>query len=248
MLGGALYWTKLESGFTPREVYTILAIVALAIGPLGELVDSYTFVKASFACFSRVQDYLTLDERLDFWQDADFAYPPVDEKMTTIDEKYEEGDGEALPRNRVVEMSNLNIYSSRNGLPILRNVSLSLDRHQRILFAGSTGSGKSLLLSTILGETQFVTGSIYVEPGTAGYCGQNPWLQDGTVRDSIIGQSPVDMEWYNTVVDACLLRKDLQRLERSDNTVIGSNGSNLSGGQRHRLVCAMLLILHFPLY
>jgi len=67
------------------------------------------------------------------------------------------------------------------------------------------------------------------------YCSQTPWLQSGTVRQAIIGivdDKLVDEAWYDTVVDACALTYDLSKFPKNDQTLIGSRGITLSGGQK----------------
>ncbi|KAK1456724.1 ABC transporter [Colletotrichum cuscutae] len=70
------------------------------------------------------------------------------------------------------------------------------------------------------------------------YCSQSPWLENGTLRQNILGISVFEKKWYDSVVSACGLEADLQALEKGDLTVIGSNGVNLSGGQKQRVALA----------
>ena len=76
------------------------------------------------------------------------------------------------------------------------------------------------------------------------YCSQSPWLQSGSIRAAIIGVSDeklVDETWYNTVIDACALMFDLSKFRLGDQTLIGSRGVTLSGGQKHRVALARAL-------
>ncbi|KAI8231960.1 ABC transporter [Colletotrichum sp. SAR 10_86] len=70
------------------------------------------------------------------------------------------------------------------------------------------------------------------------YCSQAPWLENGTVRQNILGVSAYEEKWYNTVALACGLEPDFQALQKGDFTVVGSQGSNLSGGQKQRIALA----------
>ena len=53
---------------------------------------------------------------------------------------------------------------------------------------GRVGSGKSSLLSAVLGELHLLDGEIAVDDLDAGfaYVSQEPWLQQATVRDNIL--------------------------------------------------------------
>ncbi|EXF85940.1 5'-nucleotidase [Colletotrichum fioriniae PJ7] len=70
------------------------------------------------------------------------------------------------------------------------------------------------------------------------YCSQSPWLENGTLRQNILGVSILERKWYDSVISACGLEADLKVLESGDLTVIGSNGVNLSGGQKQRVALA----------
>lgn len=229
-------------------MYTILSIGTLAIGPFGDILDAYSFSTSSLACIKRVQDYLGLEERQDNRNTDAASVNGENEKVSAESTEHSVENGKEIatvelqpidrqrPPNRVIQLTNADIAFEENKDPILRNVSLSIDRTQRVMVVGATGSGKSTFMRTLLGETALVNGSIYVEAGNAGYCDQTTWIQNKTVRDNIVGQGDVDTTWYNSVVDACLLRKDISRFENGDDTIVGSKGGMLSGGQRHRVV------------
>lgn len=239
MIGATLFWSKLETGLSIRNVYTMLAILTLAMGPLMEVLDSYSFVLAFVKTLNRVQDYLELEEQTDCRQTVieEAGVNPINEQATeaTEDTPHREEQNARSVRPVIRLVDSTVGYDTANPA-VLRNVSLSVYRHQICMVVGATASGKSTLIKTLLGETDRLSGSIYVEPGPSGFCDQTPWLQNKSVRDNIIGESPVNEEWYGSVIRACLLQRDLQRLEKSGDTIVGSNGAMLSGGQRHRIV------------
>ena len=43
--------------------------------------------------------------------------------------------------------------------------------------------------------------------GSVAYAGQEPWIFSASVRENILFGKPYQMDWYNTVVDACALDK-----------------------------------------
>ncbi|KAI0015928.1 P-loop containing nucleoside triphosphate hydrolase protein [Xylariomycetidae sp. FL0641] len=94
-----------------------------------------------------------------------------------------------------------------------------------------------MLLESILGET-ICSPSPSRSSNTFAYCAQKPWLESGTIRSNIIGIHPYDPNWYNTVISACVLNKDIRALELEGHTTVGSHGLNLSGGQKQRIVLA----------
>ncbi|PHH60274.1 hypothetical protein CDD81_1902 [Ophiocordyceps australis] len=141
---------------------------------------------------------------------------------------------------------------------ILRNLDLSFPRGELSIISGKTGTGKSLVLSALLGEVDLLEGSIYmpstVPPlerndgkahpgnwileGSVAYVAQTPWLESASLRDNILFGLPLVQERYAKVLDVCALRKDLDMLADGDETELGANGINLSGGQKWRVTLA----------
>jgi ABC-type lipoprotein export system ATPase subunit len=70
--------------------------------------------------------------------------------------------------------------------------------------------------------------------GAVAFAPQSPWIMRGTVRENILIGRRYDAARYNTVIDACALRSDLDALLNGDETVLEDPGA-LSGGQRQRL-------------
>ena len=127
---------------------------------------------------------------------------------------------------------------------ILRNQSFTIGRSKFTVVTGGMGSGKSTLLETILGESLISGGTLSANFARAAYCSQTPWLLNLTIRESILGASDFDRSWYNTVIEACALKPDIQTMRAGDQSIIGSEGLQLSGGQRKRLVRCTCLFAH----
>lgn len=108
-----------------------------------------------------------------------------------------------------------------------------------VAIVGPVGSGKSTFLKGLAGETPVLQGKLFIKYLDLAFCEQTPWLANGSIRDNIIGESPLsafDAKWYSTVVTACGLDLDLKRMPAGDETLVGSNGAKLSGGQKQRIV------------
>jgi len=109
------------------------------------------------------------------------------------------------------------------------------------------GSGKFAFLNALLGEMVSIstTSKSKWESEAIAYCSQEAWLENGTIRHNIIGISPYERKWYDSVVLACGLQADVKQLQKGDDTRIGSKGLNLSGGQKQRVVCTHPISQHF---
>ncbi|KAI1209695.1 putative ATP-binding cassette transporter protein [Annulohypoxylon truncatum] len=139
---------------------------------------------------------------------------------------------------------------------VLRNVNVTFPKGELSIISGKTGSGKSLMLAAVLGEVDILSGSIsvprapsqrhdqkankdnWIIPGAIAFVAQIPWIENATVKDNILFGLPYDAHRYNTTVDVCALTKDMEMFSDGENTEIGANGINLSGGQKWRITLA----------
>jgi len=118
--------------------------------------------------------------------------------------------------------------------------SLKVEPGQLVMVCGSVGSGKSSLLSAMLGEMVNRTGAVDVNGGVA-FVGQPAWIQNATVRDAVLFGRDMELSRYNDVVRASQLQQDIEMLPSRDTTEIGERGINLSGGQKQRVAIARAL-------
>jgi ATP-binding cassette, subfamily C (CFTR/MRP), member 1 len=116
----------------------------------------------------------------------------------------------------------------------INDINLSIGRNELIAVIGSVGSGKSSLLCALAGDMRKTRGNITFGSSRA-FCPQYAWIQNTTVKQNVVFGRHFDEEWYNTVIDACALRPDLEILPSGDMTEIGERGITVSGGQKQRL-------------
>ena len=57
-----------------------------------------------------------------------------------------------------------------------------------------------------MGELKPVKGNVAVK-GKIAYAAQDPWLFSGTLRENILFGSPMHIDWYDAVLDACALHQ-----------------------------------------
>ncbi|CAI0437454.1 unnamed protein product [Linum tenue] len=138
-------------------------------------------------------------------------------------------------------------WDSSSPNPTLRDVNLKVDRGMKVAVCGTVGSGKSSLLSCILGEVPKISGTIGL-CGSRAYVSQSPWIQSGKIQDNILFGQEMDKEKYDRVLEACALKKDLELFSFGDQTGIGERGINLSGGQKQRIQIARALYQDADIY
>uniref|UniRef100_A0A8D3D949 ABC-type glutathione-S-conjugate transporter n=1 Tax=Scophthalmus maximus TaxID=52904 RepID=A0A8D3D949_SCOMX len=106
-----------------------------------------------------------------------------------------------------------------------------------VAVVGAVGSGKSSLMSALLGEMHRTKGFINIQ-GSLAFVPQQAWIQNATLRDNILFGSPHEDKKLQEVIEACALIPDLELLPGGDLTEIGEKGVNLSGGQKQRISLA----------
>ena len=144
---------------------------------------------------------------------------------------------------------------------VLRNINLHFPMKELSVVSGATGSGKSLLLAALIGEADHVSGrmgcpesplfkdrydyrankSDWILNSAIAFVAQIPWIENATIKDNVLFGLPFDSGRYKKVLGCCALEKDLDVLPDGDQTDIGANGINLSGGQRWRVSFARAL-------
>ncbi|KAI8388117.1 P-loop containing nucleoside triphosphate hydrolase protein [Radiomyces spectabilis] len=146
---------------------------------------------------------------------------------------------------------------------ILKDITAHFPNSQLSLISGATGSGKTLMMLSLLGETVIISGTVasprhavletvddhfmsiekipaeeWILDHAVAYVSQTPWLQNASIRDNILFGLPYDEQRYTDTLYACALEKDLEILEDGDMTEIGEKGITLSGGQKARVSLA----------
>ncbi|KAL5164666.1 ABC transporter C family member 3 [Glycine soja] len=218
----ALIGIPLESG----KVLSALATFRILQMPIYSLPDTISMIAQTKVSLERIASFLRLDE----WK-------------TDVVEK--------LPRDssdKAIELVDGNFswdLSSPN--PTLKNVNLTVFHGMRVAVCGNVGSGKSSLLSCIVGEVPKISGTLKI-CGTKAYVSQSPWIQSGKIEDNILFGKEMDREKYDKVLEACSLTKDLEVLPFGDQTTIGEKGINLSGGQKQRVQIARALYQDSDVY
>ncbi|XP_039402379.1 canalicular multispecific organic anion transporter 1 isoform X3 [Mauremys reevesii] len=131
--------------------------------------------------------------------------------------------------------------------PVIREVTLDIKPGHLVAVVGAVGSGKSSLVSAVLGEMENLKGHINIQ-GSVAYVPQQAWIQNATLKDNILFGSELDEARYQRVVEACALLPDLKLLPGGDLTEIGEKGINLSGGQKQRVSLARAVYSDADIY
>ena len=131
--------------------------------------------------------------------------------------------------------------------PCLRGISMRVEEGSLVAVVGQVGSGKSSLLSAMLGEMKRVRGAMNLK-GKVAYVAQQSWIQNSTLQSNITFGKGFNKVLYDRVIESCALNQDLEMLPGGDQTEIGEKGINLSGGQKQRVSIARSVYSNGSLY
>jgi ATP-binding cassette subfamily C (CFTR/MRP) protein 1 len=115
---------------------------------------------------------------------------------------------------------------------------LKIEKGKLTLVIGSTASGKSLLINTLVGEQSVSEDTRVYRDGTVAYVAQEAWIMNETLKNNILMSKEYEETKYKSALLSCQLKSDLDQLPASDKTEIGERGINLSGGQKQRVAFA----------
>ncbi len=139
--------------------------------------------------------------------------------------------------------------------PVLHGISFDARPGTATALVGSSGSGKSTIISLICGFHSPSSGEIRIDGqdlskvdlasyrSQLGVVLQESFLFDGSIRDNVVFSSPDASE--GEFLHACRIARVDEFAERFDegyDTVVGERGVKLSGGQRQRLSIARALL------
>lgn len=207
----------------PR-MFSSLVVISLVGSALIHVLQALPAIGSAYGCLKRVHDFLQQSEpiRKTVSEARDGNLPAAESEPKKI---------------CVVSLQNAS-FGWSSGNPILHDISLRINIGSRIAIVGRTGSGKSLLMRSLIGESEQIGGSLEMLSDSIAFCGQVPWLENTSAEQSWTQHLPHsgDSKWQAEVQDCCAL-DDISALSDYHTGTIGSNAVRLSGGQRQRLVC-----------
>ncbi|KAM4521267.1 multidrug resistance-associated protein 1-like, partial [Odontesthes bonariensis] len=136
---------------------------------------------------------------------------------------------------------------SSSALPCLQRINLKVRTGSLVAVVGNVGSGKSSLLSAMMGEMDRRSGHVLIK-GSVAYVPQLAWIQNASLKENILFGGERKESWYHRVLEACALLPDLDLLPSGDSSEIGEKGLNLSGGQRQRVSLARAVYRRSDVY
>ena len=206
-----------------NKIFVSISIFGIMRLPLTLLPWAFTESVKVYVSLKRINKYLNSEE--------------MDQNII--------GDDVQDPSN-ILEIKNASFLKNK-----LNGINVEVKTGSLTAIVGAVGSGKSLFLSSILGELDKTSGSIDLNSKNElkiAYVPQQAWIQNMTLKNNILFGQKFNPTEYSKVIESCALKADLEMLTAGDLTEIGESGINLSGGQKQRVGIARAVYSNADLY
>ncbi|MGL5503883.1 MAG: ATP-binding cassette domain-containing protein, partial [Aeromonas veronii] len=171
-----------------------------------------------------------------------------------LDETRESTDGEMIPLEGRVSFERVS-FSYDGEQQVLREVSFAAKPGQMLALVGHTGSGKSTIISLLMGFYPLDQGQIRFDDHaldtlslaavrrSIGLVQQDPFIFVGTLAENLrLGRAGIDDARLWLALSEVQLADFVRSLPEGINTLMEEGGKNLSAGQRQLLSFARALV------
>ena len=205
--------------------------------PLRELSNKYTVLQSSLAAAERIEGLMA--------QEQTIASPPAPKLIA--------------PQRGSIVFDHVN-FQYREGEPVLKNLSFTVEPGQKVAIVGATGSGKTTIIK-LLNRFYDVTGGRILVDGvdvrewdlqalrrSIGLVQQDVFLFAGDVMENIrLGLTDLSEQEVRAALRRAQALRFVERLPSGLAEQIRERGANLSVGQRQLLSFARALAYNPPI-
>ncbi len=222
----------MAGSMTIGDLFMYIFFTGLMAFPIIELTSIGTQITDAFAGLDRIREIF--DKTTEDEQDAG------KKPLTDIEGK--------------ITFENV-FFEYEESTPVLQGITFDAPAGTTTALVGSSGSGKSTILSLVLNFIQPTSGTILVDGldlqsvklrdyrGHLGVVLQDNFLFDGSILENIRFSNP--QAGFDQIKEVCRIAycdEFIEKFEKKYETVVGERGVKLSGGQRQRIAIARALL------
>ncbi len=181
--------------------------------------------------------------------------PHVDNIQTILSEVPEGTDDrmDAGALSGRMEIEHLRFAYDQGGADVIQDLNLQVKAGEHLAIVGKSGCGKSTLIRLLLGFEKPKSGAIYYDGHDLmdlnlssvrtqmGVVLQNGQLMTGDIFTNIVGTAALSMDDAWAAAEAAGIADDIRAMPMGMHTVLSEGSSNISVGQRQRIMIARAL-------
>lgn len=228
-------WYFYINGSLSAEVF--ISVIILSLGIAGPLLETINFVDG-FAKMGTIANSinLILEGKEQQHSDKDVDIDRYDIELQDVKFGYDEEK------------------------EILHGISLNIMEGSTVAFVGSSGSGKSTLAKLIAGYWDITEGSIKIGGydikdiplkqlySMTAFVSQDNFLFNESIRENIrMGNPNASDKEVEDIARKSGCHDFIMKMEQGYDTVVGSSGSHVSGGERQRISIARAMLKDSPI-
>ncbi|WP_251392048.1 peptidase domain-containing ABC transporter [Mediterraneibacter agrestimuris] len=230
IMGVGIYGIS-NGSLTVGELISFNAIATAFVTPIITIMGSYSSIMLLQSYFGKLSEIL--EQKV---QNED--------SKEVFDEDYES-----------IELRNVSFQYSKFEDPILKNINISIGKHEKVAIVGPSGSGKSTLVKVLSGLYSPSEGEVLLNGKDikgltqesirqkVSMVNQNPAIFNMSLKDNILmNKSEVDESLFMAAVKDARVNEIIDMLPMGYETQVSEGGMNLSGGQMQRIAIARAIV------
>lgn len=233
----AVSGSGIGSGITVGVLASFLAYANQYTKPFNEISGVVTELQNAFACAGRLIELI---------EEKEVASDTEDKAVL-----------ENVKGNIVLEKVSFGYSEDKT---LIHDLSLEVKEGMRVAIVGPTGCGKTTLINLLMKFYDIKGGSISIDSidysrinvkslrSGFGMVLQDTWLKSGTILENIcMGKPEASLEEAVEAAKKAHAHSFIKRLPNGYHTMIGSDGGNLSQGQKQLLCITRLMLVNPPM-
>lgn len=235
--GRAVLSHELEFGV----LYAFITYIRQFFQPINTITQQWNTLQSATVAMSRIWSVFAIK-------------PEVTDELAA---KYEKEGNQPLTLQQVKGAVDFNgiSFAYANGIPIIKSLDLHIAAGEMIGVVGTTGAGKSSLISLLCRFYDVQKGNVEIDKvdvrhipqaelhRIVGLVQQEPYLYSGTIIDNVrMFDESISRE---EVIEACRFvgaMPIIMRMENGFDTILSERGSGLSAGERQLISFARILV------
>ncbi len=230
-------YLTVTGGITIGNFVSLTLYIRMLMNPLQQIGNVINSIQRSRASLHRLNELLAKESDIKELENA---------KSLAMDEA-------------MIAIQGLNFSYQPTSAPVLKDISLTVQKGMTVGIIGRTGSGKTTLMKLLLRTYEASPGTIYFDDTDIreltleslrtqiAYVPQDGFLFSTTIKENIAFYNrEVDFEAIETAAKQAEMSESIYSFPDQFDTKLGERGLTLSGGQRQRLSLARGLIKNAP--